>query len=177
MSTERELLKKALDFMLDAGANLNPLFKEINDNLLAQPEQSEQEPVAWMWTRNYEGGGYTNKVFEFLNDAEEYAKDSKTLKSPDIIRPLYTSPPTREGITPREGLTEYKKGYAQSELDLKPEDFSEEVALIVLKQICDDNREDLEVIHIEADKLLCALLEEKYPNLVKKFIELPKWYA
>ena len=71
----------------------------------------------------------------------------------------------------------YKKGYAQSELDLKPEDFSEEVALIVLKQICDDNREDLEVIHIEADKLLCALLEEKYPNLVKKFIELPKWYA
>jgi hypothetical protein len=40
MSKERELLKKALDFMLDAGANLNPLFKEINDNLLAQPEQS-----------------------------------------------------------------------------------------------------------------------------------------
>ena len=67
--------------------------------------------------------------------------------------------------------------HAQSELDLKPEDFSEEVALIVLKQICDDNREDLEVIHFEADKLLCALLEEKYPNLVKKFIELPKWYA
>ena len=40
MSKERELLKKALDFMLDAGANLNPLFKEINDNLLDQPEQS-----------------------------------------------------------------------------------------------------------------------------------------
>ena len=39
MNEERELLKKALDFMLDAGANLNPLFKEINDNLLAQPEQ------------------------------------------------------------------------------------------------------------------------------------------
>jgi hypothetical protein len=44
MSKERELLKKALDFMLDAGANLNPLFKEINDNLLDQPEQ---EPVAY----------------------------------------------------------------------------------------------------------------------------------
>ena len=66
-------------------------------------KKPEQEPVAWMWTRNYEGGGYTNKVFEFLNDAEEYAKDSKTLKSPDIIRPLYTAPPKREllgdGIT------------------------------------------------------------------------------
>ena len=45
MSTERELLKKALDFMLDAGANLNPLFKEINDNLLAQPEQENLELV------------------------------------------------------------------------------------------------------------------------------------
>ena len=43
MSTERELLKKALDFMLDAGANLNPLFKEINDNLLAQPEQDNTQ--------------------------------------------------------------------------------------------------------------------------------------
>lgn len=45
MSKERELLKRCLDFMLDVGANLNPLFKEVNDVLLAQPEQ---EPVAWM---------------------------------------------------------------------------------------------------------------------------------
>ncbi len=42
MTAERELLKRCLDFMLDAGANLNPLFKEVNDVLLAQPEQ---EPV------------------------------------------------------------------------------------------------------------------------------------
>jgi hypothetical protein len=42
MSKERELLKRCLDFMLDAGANLNPLFKEVNDVLLNQPEQ---EPV------------------------------------------------------------------------------------------------------------------------------------
>ena len=45
MSKERDLLKKALDFMLDVGANLNPLFKEINDNLLAQPEQENLELV------------------------------------------------------------------------------------------------------------------------------------
>ena len=101
------------------------LWKVHAEELLAQPEP-KQEPVAWMWTRNYEGGGYTNKVFEFLNDAEEYAKDSKTLKSPDIIRPLYTSPPTREGLTPREGLTEYKKGYAQAELDLKRQPLTNE---------------------------------------------------
>jgi hypothetical protein len=60
MSKERELLKKALDFMLDAGANLNPLFKEINDNLLAQPEQTEQKPlsdeaIADLWWNNYVG--------------------------------------------------------------------------------------------------------------------------
>lgn len=123
MTIERDLLEKVIsgdnkgDFFVSYD-----LYKEIYE-FLAQPEQ---EPVAWMWTRNYEGGGYTNKVFEFLNDAEEYAKDSKTLKSPDIIRPLYTAPPTREGLTPREGLTEYKKGYAQTELDLKRQPLTNE---------------------------------------------------
>ena len=132
MSKERELLNKAIEMiqivpMMVSIGNAPPdfgseLILEIQ-KLLAQPEQ---EPEAWMWTRNYEGGGYTNKVFEFLNDAEEYAKDSKTLKSPDIIRPLYTAPPTREGLTPREGLTEYKKGYAQTELDLKRQPLTNE---------------------------------------------------
>ena len=72
--------------------------------------EPEQEPVAWMWTRNYEGGGYTNKVFEFLNDAEEYAKDSKTLKSPDIIRPLYLAPPKREPLSEDEMRAIWKEG-------------------------------------------------------------------
>ena len=99
MSIERELLERVVSGT-DDGVDFSigyRLYKDI-ETFLAQPEQTEQEPVAWMWTRNYEGGGYTNKVFEFLNDAEEYAKDSKTLKSPDIIRPLYTTPPKREPI-------------------------------------------------------------------------------
>jgi hypothetical protein len=58
-------------------------------NYLAQPEQSKQEPVAWMWTRNYEGGGYTNKIFQMKCEAEEYAQDSESLKYPDLVRPLY----------------------------------------------------------------------------------------
>ena len=132
MSKERELLREIMGYIASGVVSItsNDLgdaaetLHEIQE-LLAQPE-TKQEPVAWMWTRNYEGGGYTNKVFEFLNDAEEYAKDSKTLKSPDIIRPLYTSPPTREGLTPREGLTEYKKGYAQTELDLKRQPLTNE---------------------------------------------------
>ena len=95
MSKERALLN--LCAVTLKARNICPLLLKDISELLAQPEQ-EQEPVAWMWTRNYEGGGYTNKVFEFLNDAEEYAKDSKTLKSPDIIRPLYTTLPKREPI-------------------------------------------------------------------------------
>jgi hypothetical protein len=47
------------------------------------------EPVAWMWTRNYEGGGYTNMVFQMKCQADEYAKDSENLKRPDLVRPLY----------------------------------------------------------------------------------------
>ena len=101
MSKERELLQRCLDEFEYKGVACNELCIDIN-KLLAQPEKTEQEPVAWMWTRNYEGGGYTNKVFEFLNDAEEYAKDSKTLKSPDIIRPLYTAPPKHEPLSDEE---------------------------------------------------------------------------
>ena len=93
MTIERELLQKVVNHMWQG-----ELVDEIKE-LLTQPEQTEQEPVAWMWTRNYEGGGYTNKVFEFLNDAEEYAKDSKTLKSPDIICPLYTARPIHEPLS------------------------------------------------------------------------------
>ena len=142
MSIERELLKRVIsgdddgDFFVSCD-----LYKEIHE-LLAQPEQVpkfnfdlermkaaiespisdvtvddlakqvKQEPVAWMWTRNYEGGGYTNKVFEFLNDAEEYAKDSKTLKSPDIICPLYTAPPKREPLSDEEIATLWGESYS-----------------------------------------------------------------
>ena len=98
MSTERELLKKALDFMLDAGANLNPLFKEINDNLLAQPEQSEteQEPVAWIteWVQRYR-----HNNTPIIDRAVSFTKgDAPAVPNPNYI-PLYTSPPKREPLS------------------------------------------------------------------------------
>ena len=37
----------------------------------------------------------------------------------------FLAKPKREGLTPREGLTEYKKGYARAELDLKREPLSD----------------------------------------------------
>lgn len=54
-----------------------------------QTQCLKQEPVAWMWTRNYEGGGYANMLFQMKGEADEYAKDSENLKYPDLVRPLY----------------------------------------------------------------------------------------
>jgi hypothetical protein len=99
MSKERELLRKALHVLTSSKVwggqeytylPIHPCqYKGISaeiKELLAQPEQ---EPVAWMWTRNYEGGGYTNMVFQMKCEADEYAKDSESLKRPDLVRPLY----------------------------------------------------------------------------------------
>ena len=105
MSKERELLRKI-------SRKTHCINYDEIEQLLAQPEpfkpdwanyrqgvedeinqakntQPEQEPVAWMWTRNYEGGGYTNMVFQMKCEADEYAKDSESLKRPDLVRPLY----------------------------------------------------------------------------------------
>ena len=101
MSKERELLARVLEsrtFMQGVA-----LRREI-EQLLAQPELStdslqldeqdlredlREDPMAWMWTRNYEEGGYTNMVFQMKCEADEYAKDSESLKRPDLVRPLY----------------------------------------------------------------------------------------
>ena len=53
----------------------------------------------------------------------------------------------------------------------------EQGALEALKEICERNGGDIEVMHMEADELLCALLEKDYPNLVAQYKALPKWYA
>ena len=122
MSKERELLVHALDRLKHINFEDDHLTNDLIQTIqkyLAQPEHTS-EPVAWMWTRNYEGGGYTNKVFEFLNDAEEYAKDSQSLKSPDIIRPLYTAPPKRESlgleIMDVCGSEDYREGFKDGAL-------------------------------------------------------------
>lgn len=53
----------------------------------------------------------------------------------------------------------------------------EQGALEALRKIVRDNDKDGEGIHMEADELLCSLLEDKYPQLVKEFKSLNKWYA
>lgn len=54
---------------------------------------------------------------------------------------------------------------------------NEQEALNEFKAICDDNKDDREIMHIEADQLLCRLLEDKYPLLMKEYKLIPKWYA
>jgi hypothetical protein len=125
MSKERELLKRCLDFMLDAGANLNPLFKEVNDVLLNQPEQ---EPVNFDLERmklavespvsdvTVEGlidkvksnrehiVDVTDKVepVAWMQDSIElYVLEEKNSLRGYVI-PLYTAPPKREPLTPQQ---------------------------------------------------------------------------
>jgi hypothetical protein len=54
---------------------------------------------------------------------------------------------------------------------------NEQQALEELKALCDEHKGDIEYMHIDADKLLCKLLEAEYPNLVAQYKALPKWYA
>ena len=39
------------------------------------------------------------------------------------------------------------------------------------------NEGDWEVVHCDADNLLCDLLRDKYPEVVEWFENLEKWYA
>ena len=120
MSKERELLRKILKAN-DEGylsfLGFASLKNEIQE-LLAQPEQTEQEPVAWQLVANFITDG---DILQYT-----YSKPRDELYEYYRVTPLYTSPPTREGLTPREGLTEYKKGYAQAELDLKRQPLTNE---------------------------------------------------
>jgi hypothetical protein len=71
---------------------------------------------------------------ELLNEwVSEYATNGDFVK---VYRETMTlfSQSEQEGLTPRQGLEEYKRGYAQAELDLKPEPLSDEQIMLLGKQ-------------------------------------------
>ena len=114
MSKERELLKTILAYMtaeylvmteFEMITQIEDTIKEIQE-LLAQPEQA----VAECTNSDTWNCKYCNKT-----ESCGALKDSRNF-----------APPAREGLTPREGLTEYKKGYAQTELDLKRQPLTNE---------------------------------------------------
>ncbi len=89
MSRERELLEKVIsgdnkgDFFVSYD-----LYKEIYE-FLAQPEHTEQEPVAWMWDEMF---------CEDWTTVSSVIKPSKS-KYVDNVRPLYLTPPTRQPLS------------------------------------------------------------------------------
>ena len=89
MSRERELLEKVIsgdnkgDFFVSYD-----LYKEIYE-FLAQPEQTEKEPVAWMWDEMF---------CEDWTTVSSVIKPSKS-KYVDNVRPLYLTPPTRQPLS------------------------------------------------------------------------------
>ena len=89
MSKERELLQRCLDEFEYKGVACNELCIDIN-KLLAQPEQTEQEPVAWC--QMVEG-----KVQDLLTSFEmkDWLYDKSWI-------PLYTAPPKREPLSDKE---------------------------------------------------------------------------
>jgi hypothetical protein len=81
VSKEREFLKK----LRYASLLENDLRKELEE-LLAQPEQTEQEPVAWLHDGVDETGEPVRSIYQHFY---EHAN----------LIPLYTSPPTREPLS------------------------------------------------------------------------------
>ena len=95
MSIERELLKKVIsgdnkgDFFISYD-----LYKEIYE-FLVHPEQSEQEPVAWMYDHQIEVG--YDKYTE-VNIIETCARNLESNNCINI-RPLYLAPPKQEPLS------------------------------------------------------------------------------
>ena len=115
MTKERELLRRLLTSgIFDSG--LYEDWEQYIKELLAKPEQ---EPVAWMYEW-YEGD--TESTNTYCGSEKPFQEDEV---KPFNLRPLYEHPKSNE-LTPRQGLKEYKKGYARAEVDLKREPLSEE---------------------------------------------------
>jgi hypothetical protein len=95
VSKEREFLKK----LRYASLLENDLRKELEE-LLAQPEQTEQEPVAW---------GVYDPDSDLLISIYGYKeKPDKVLKDRFKWVKLYTSPPKRKPLSNEEVIAKYK---------------------------------------------------------------------
>jgi hypothetical protein len=89
MSKERELLRK----LFESGILDRALTTEVGQ-LLAQPEHTEQEPVAWMYDHLLKVGHdkYTN--FNIIETCVRNLESDNCIN----VRPLYLAPPKREPI-------------------------------------------------------------------------------
>ena len=97
MSKERELLQKVIQDVDDGVMSLY-LYKEVMD-YLAQPEQTEQAPVAWIteWVQRYRynATAITDRAVSFTKGG------APAVPNPKYI-PLYLAPPKREPLSEQE---------------------------------------------------------------------------
>ena len=94
MSKERELLAHALDRLKHINFEDDHLTNDLIQTIqkyLAQPEQTEQEPVVW-------------KVIDGTNGEYMFSrvKPMERAYKYDVVIPLYTTPPKREPFEPEE---------------------------------------------------------------------------
>ena len=126
MSRERELLNKAIEMiqivpLMASIGHVPPdfgseLILEIQE-LLAQPEQTEQEPVAWIteWVQRYR-----HNDTPIMDRAVSFTKgDAPAVPNPNYI-PLYTAPPKRKSlgleIADVCGSEDYREGFKDGAL-------------------------------------------------------------
>ena len=120
MSKERQLLKRIVESHYHGSSQLIVGLKFEIEEILAQPEPEpttdKQTSVSMAVMTN---GVSVSNVY----DAYEAGRASVMVESEP------------ETLTPRQGLEEYKKGYAQAEQDLKREPLSDEdICEILLKK-------------------------------------------
>jgi hypothetical protein len=90
MTIERELLKRFMT-ELKTEEDVVSLFNDIKE-CLAEPEQTEQEPVAWIIETEIHG-----KLSEWIcTDKKHYMEEHDSIKEPI---PLYTAPQKREPLS------------------------------------------------------------------------------
>ena len=106
ISRERELLKQVayeLDAYIEGSYFPNPhVLLDKVENLLAQTEQTEQEPVAWIteWVQRYR-----HNDTPIMDRAVSFTKGgAPAVPNPNYI-PLYTSPPKHEPLSDVKKLT------------------------------------------------------------------------
>lgn len=90
-------------------AYINPEIRGSFANSLHWSSSEDDSSNAWSQNFNYGSQNYGSKYFTLPVRA---------------VRAIKV-----EGLTPREGLAEYKKGYARAELDLKREPLSEDAII------------------------------------------------
>jgi hypothetical protein len=97
MSKERDLLVSCLDEFQYHEVPCSDLIRTIQW-LLNEPEQTEQEPVAWMWDEMF---------CDEWTTVSSVIKPSKS-KYVDNVRPLYLAPPKREPLSDEEVIAKYR---------------------------------------------------------------------